>query len=380
MKFKKKSLHIITGLGQGGAESILSKLVIRLQNENINYQQIVISLSLLDYHTKNIRFNGIDVYHVGMKNFFDIRSLFRLYRIIKIINPDVVFTWMYHANLIGGFVSKFFLKKNVIWNIHHAYIDSDSLRFSTRIIVYLCSFFSYLIPDKIIYCSTKGLINHSKILYSRSKSVVVFNGYDETIYLRDNDQRIQLRKKYGISNNEIIVGLVARWHPVKDHYNFINAIELVLKRNDTDIKVIMVGEGVDEVNVELVDYLKNKKLLYNFILYGMSDNVTEIYNMIDINVLSSKAEAFPNSLAESMLCGTPCVSTDVGDARVIIDRFGWICKPLDSLDLSKSIIKAIEFIRQNGKENIGTQSREFVSEKFNTQIMLNSFVDLLKSY
>jgi hypothetical protein len=111
MKFKKKSLHIITGLGQGGAESILSKLVIRLQNENINYQQIVISLSLLDYHTKNIRFNGIDVYHVGMKNFFDIRSLFRLYRIIKIINPDVVFTWMYHANLIGGFVSKFFLKK-----------------------------------------------------------------------------------------------------------------------------------------------------------------------------------------------------------------------------------------------------------------------------
>jgi glycosyltransferase involved in cell wall biosynthesis len=112
----------------------------------------------------------------------------------------------------------------------------------------------------------------------------------------------------------------------------------------------------------------------------MSDNVTEIYNMIDINVLSSKAEAFPNSLAESMLCGTPCVSTDVGDARVIIDRFGWICKPLDSLDLSKSIIKAIEFIRQNGKENIGTQSREFVSEKFNTQIMLNSFVDLLKSY
>ena len=76
MKFKKKSLHIITGLGQGGAESILSKLVIRLQNENINYQQIVISLSLLDYHTKNIRFNGIDVYHVGMKNFFDVSCKF----------------------------------------------------------------------------------------------------------------------------------------------------------------------------------------------------------------------------------------------------------------------------------------------------------------
>ena len=315
-----------------------------------------------------------------MKNLFDLRSFYRLYKLIKKINPDVVFTWMYHANLIGGFVSKVFFRKSVIWNIHHAYIDSDSLRFSTRIIAYLCSFFSYFIPDKIIFCSSKGLINHGKIFYSKSKSIIVFNGYDENIYVPNKDQRIQLRNKYGVSDKEIIIGLVARWHPVKDHYNFINAIDMVFKRKVTDIKVIMVGEGVDEANLELVNYLKNRNLLNSFILYGMSNNVSEIYNMIDINVLSSKAEAFPNSLAESMLCGTPCVSTDVGDARVIIDKFGWICNPLDFLDLSQSIIKSIEFIRLNGKDNIGALSRQFVSEKFNSQIMLKSFKDLLKLY
>ncbi|MCZ8230040.1 glycosyltransferase [Flavobacterium sp.] len=378
MKFKKKSVHIITGLGQGGAESILSKLVVKLKDENADYKQIVISLTSLDYHTEKIRLSGVEVHHVNMKGLLDLKSFHRLYKLVKKINPDVVFTWMYHANLIGGFVSKFFFRKKVIWNIHHAYVDSDSLRFPTRVIAYLCSFFSYLIPEKIIFCSSKGLINHCKIYYSKSKCIVVYNGYDENIYKPNKDQRSNLRNKFGVNDNELIIGLVARWHPVKDHYNFIDAIDIVLNKCQSNFRIIMVGEGVDESNLELVNYLKKSNLLDSFILYGMSDNVSEIYNMIDINVLSSKAEAFPNSLAESMLCGTPCVSTNVGDASVIIDKFGWVCNPLNSLDLSNSIIKSIEFIKLNGKDNIGALSRDFVSKKFNSKIMLDQFNALLK--
>ena len=63
-------------------------------------------------------------------------------------------------------------------------------------------------------------------------------------------------------------------------------------------------------------------------------------------------EAFPNVLAESMICGVPCIATDVGDSKYIIGKNGWIVKPSSPNDLANSLFDAISILKNNKKRKI----------------------------
>ena len=371
-----KVLHIISGLGQGGAEAILKKITFEFA-KNHNHEQVVISLTHLNFHSDVLKKNGIDVINLNISNFLDFKQIFKLALIVNSFKPSVVFTWMYHANFIGGIVCKILGIKKIYWNIHHAYIDSNSLSKSTRSIVYLSSLFSYIIPVKIIFCSELGYKNHIKILFSKSRSEVIFNGYESDYYVSCNILRNRMRSKFNIPENVFVIGIVARWHPVKDHFIFIEAINLLLNKSDLDILVVMVGDGVTEKNVEIVDQLKKLRIINSFVLAGPTNDVVSMYNLFDLNVLSSKAEAFPNTLSESMLCCTPCVSTNVGDAKLIVDKYGWIADPSDSNSLYLQPNEAVKFISNNGKHNLGSQARKHIMDKFSFSIMTKKFIDLL---
>ena len=111
-----------------------------------------------------------------------------------------------------------------------------------------------------------------------------------------------------------------------------------------------MGSNIDQNNKELVNLIDEYKLNHRVHLVGERNDIPLFMNSIDLLVLcSSYGEAFPNVLNEAMSCGTPCVTTNIGDSALIVGNTGWVIPPNDSNALAKAINKALEEKQSNRK-------------------------------
>lgn len=330
-------IHIITGLNDGGAEASLVRLCIADKKN----KHRVISLMGFGKYGPVLRDNNITVDTLNMQQGkFTFRGFYKLYKILKECKPSAVQTWMYHADLIGGVAARFVGIKNISWGIHHSNLTPGDCKKSTIYIAKLCGYLSSFIPKNIICCADASAKVHSNIGYCQSKLKVIYNGYELDLF---NDKKIKvshIKSEFNIPDSIILLGMVGRFHPFKDHENLIQALGL-LKAQSYDFKCLLVGQGITSDNKNLVNWLISNNVKDDVILAGARDDIPDIMNAIDIHLLSSSSEAFPNVLNEAMACGTPCVSTDVGDASLIIGSTGWVVSPKDSEELAKGIILAL---------------------------------------
>ena len=177
-----KILHIITGLGEGGAEQTLFNLV---TSDHVN-EHIVVSLMDEGKYGKFLNNNGIKVYFIRLKRGkLNIKKLIYLNNIIKNCNPDCVQTWMYHSDLIGGIFAKCNRVKKIFWNIRSSNFHIKKTSLKTKIVIFLCALFSYLIPNKIIINSVNAINFHKKCLYS-NKFNLIYNGINTEIFKKKN--------------------------------------------------------------------------------------------------------------------------------------------------------------------------------------------------
>src|SRR5690554_457154 len=137
------------------------------------------------------------------------------------------------------------------------------------------------------------------------------------------------RQSLRIPSDAILIGMIGRFNPEKDHHNFLSGLAS-LYVSGRDVKGILIGEGLDECNETLMAWVRELGLEKQLLLLGQRNDIPDILNALDLHVLSSSSEAFPNVIAEAMACGTPCVSTDVGDARLMIGDVGWVVPPRSS--------------------------------------------------
>src|SRR5690606_10078664 len=158
-----------------------------------------------------------------------------------------------------------------------------------------------------------------------------------------------VRSELDLGSNPII-GFVARYDPLKDHDNLLQALSL-LQVTDLRPTCLLVGTGLEQGNAALADRIVHFRLLDQIRLLGRRSDVPRVMNALDLHVMSSVSEAFPNVLAEAMACGTPCVSTDVGDAAAIVGESGWIVPPHDPKALAYAITSALE--SQNRADWVG---------------------------
>ena len=206
---KKKVLHVITSLGDGGAEGVLYRLICKTKNEILHE---VIVLSNENKYVKLLKFEGIKVYNVNLtKN--KIGNLFKLYKIIKKKKDFIIQTWLYHADFLGGLLAYLSGNKNIYWNIRTSEVSLRSMKFRTLIIIFFNSIFSWIIPKKIIICSKKS-INIHRSLGFKNIFELIHNGFDPKIYLPKKNFK---RKNLNLKKNQIVIGNVARYHPVKNH-------------------------------------------------------------------------------------------------------------------------------------------------------------------
>ena len=335
IKSKCKILFISPDLGSGGAENILFNIVKMNNSKDV----FVISLTDIGYYGEKLEKEGYKLYSLKMKkNIFVFLKVFKLLFLIIRLKPKIVHTWLYHANLVGGFLAWFLRINKIYWSIHHDFEYSDFLNsIEMKILIFMSKF----VPDKIIYCSEASKNNHVKNGYNKENAQIIFNGVSTKDYKPNKTFRKEIRNKLNVGDDCFLIGNISRYHPLKDHDNLLKAL-FILDKYDFNFKCILVGKGLSNENLELVDKINSYKLMDKIILYGKSYNISKIINAFDLNILSSKKESSPLVLLEAMASGVPCISTDVGDARKIVNNTGWIVESLNHRALGNCIINIFD--------------------------------------
>jgi glycosyltransferase involved in cell wall biosynthesis len=331
----RRVLYIITGLSTGGAEMMLFKVLERLDRQR--FSPHVISLTSLGDLAPRIVALGIPVEAMGMRpSITGWLNFFRLVRLLKRLHPDVVHTWMYHADLLGGLAARLAGISAVGWCIRNSNLDKDKTKFLTRAVVGLCALISKWVPSRILSCSEKARQVHVAHGYAAEKMVVVPNGFDLTRFKPDNDARHRIRAELGITEQTPLVGLIGRFDPQKNHAGFFEAA-VVLHREMPQVHFVLIGNGIDINNAALMQAITHAGVLANTHLLGLRNDIPELMAALDVLASSSYGEAFPNVLGEAMACGVPCAVTDVGDSAYIVGDTGRVVASGDMHGLAAAL-------------------------------------------
>jgi glycosyltransferase involved in cell wall biosynthesis len=363
-----KVLHVITGLGDGGAEAVLYRLI----SHDASADHQVVSLTDDGKYGALLRELGVEVIPLGMpRGIVTRKGVSELWRIMRAYQPSLVQTWMYHADLVGGIVGRI-ARIPVVWGVHNTVLEVGKSSLRTRLVRRLSSMLSGSIPYKIVTCSSRALETHCTVGYSRDRMVVVTNGVDSKEFHPDEQARSRLRAEWGIAATRPIIGMVARFDPYKDHSTLLEALAIAAKTRN--FVAVLVGSGMISDNEELRHLILKFQVDDRIILTGPRNDIPAVMNALDLHVLSSSAESFGNVIVEAMACGTPCVVTDVGESRAIVGDTGWVVPPRNARALASALCEALDAMTHCAHWNKRkSKCRARVLEQFGIEAMVRGY-------
>ena len=381
-------VFIITNLATGGAEAMLLKLLQQLDRSR--FLPTVISLMGRGEIGPRIQALGIPLHTLGLSpNVPDPFKVLRLAKLLCQLQPDVVHTWMYHADLIGGLAARLVGYKRVIWGIRHSNLSKSENKRSTLWVVMACALLSRRIPVQILTCSVRAKGIHAAVGYAAPKLHVIPNGFELDRFVPDAAARASVRAELGLAPDAPLVGLIARFHSQKNHFGFVEAVGLV-HAQQPNVHFLLAGPEVDASNTELVTAIAAKGLQTHMHLLGRRDDVPRLMASLDVLASSSHGEAFPNVLGEAMACGVPCVVTDVGDSSEIVGDTGRVVIAGDMAGLARGLVDVL-CLPAEAKATLGDKARARVAtnyeighvtrlyEAFYEQVMVTKCADLSDS-
>ncbi|WP_414621935.1 glycosyltransferase [Calothrix sp. CCY 0018] len=370
-------VFITTDLDMGGAEIMLYHLL-----SKINRQQFSpIVVSLIDGGVWGNRIEALKIPLHTIKMQQGKPTLAAVLRLIKTVNrlkPDIIQGWMYHGNLAAQLTSIFSAGKvPVFWSIHHCPTSLSSERIMTRAIIKVganISQFNY----KVIFVSENSQKLHEQLGYNSDNICVIPNGFDTDLFKPSVTAKRELRDELNLSQSSVLIGLIGRFHPMKDHANFFQAAALIV--NDyPEAHFVLAGTDVDFNNTNLTNLITKLNLTNRVHLLGERRDMNRIIPALDILSLSSAfGEAFPLVIGEAMSCCVTCVVTDVGDSALIVGNTGKIVPPRDSKALAKAW-KDLMSVGVEGRQALGKEARERVIASFSLKSIVNRYEKLYET-
>ena len=367
-------LHVITGLRVGGAERALCNLLLGgLRNAG---EHKIVSLTDMGVFGAKLQSYGVEVVGLGLsRNPASWSGLSRLRTLIRDYEPQLIQGWMYHGNLFASAIARIGMtgkRPPVLWNIRHSLDDLASETLATRLLLWLHRLFSSL-ANAIIYNSHRACEQHSRFGLPRSRSLVIGNGFNVQQWQPNQEARAALRLSLGITDADLVVGHVARFHPLKGHADFLQAMRHVMAV-DVRVHVLLVGRGVTPDNPSL-QRLFAQLPPERIHTLGERSDIERIMPAIDIFCLSSSSEAFPNVVGEAMACGIPCVTTDVGDCSEIVGASGVVVPAQDPEHLAQALLDVCQLpALQRGE--LGLLARSRVVEDFSIARVVEKYRQL----
>ena len=375
-------MHVITGLSTGGAETMLLKL---LSAASGSMEHVVVSLGDEGTIGPRIAALGVPVHCLGLqRNAPNPIHALSILSLTRRIAPQLIQGWMYHGNLMASMAAIAMRKSApgkkppVLWNIRQTVYDLRNERWLTARFIRLGARLSAR-PVAIIYNSQTSAGQHENLGYRAEKRVIISNGFDCEVLRPDDATRKAVRAELGIADDTILIGLVARYHPMKDHIGFLKAAGLVVQVHP-EARFVLAGTGISFTQPELAETVRQNELQDHVILLGERSDIPRLNNAFDIGCSASAwGEGFSNSIGEAMACSVPCVVTDVGDSAYIVADSGFVSPPREPQALANAIVQLIGMGRA-GRQQLGAKARKRIETEFSLPAIVHKYEDLYRFY
>ena len=319
----RKVLHFIPTVAGGGAENFLLNLMTQVRGSR--WQHVVLAACVHPHEARAEQLRALGCRVIDLNEPALMRaSLWKaVRRTIATEAPEVLQTWMHHADLIGATAAWCAGVRNIVWGVRATEVhrnpgDSD---LKTTLFHQALRWGSKVLPSKIIANSTAAIDVHCGMGFPRSKMVWIPNGVNATRFVPDPVAREQTRASLGLDPQTPVVGFVGRFHPVKDIACFFRAAAQVQAARP-DVHFVLVGGTREELYPEAREAFEQLRApsVVRFVPFGSATE--KFYPAFDVFTLCSKSEAFPNVVLEAMACGIPSVTTDAGDCTAMLRDLG----------------------------------------------------------
>jgi glycosyltransferase involved in cell wall biosynthesis len=367
-----KILHLISGLEHGGSQTMLTELAPYLNRYGIISS--VVSMTSGSSLAVHLEMHNIPVIPLNMSR--GRPSLIGFGKLLSIIHqyqPDVLQTWMYHADLAGGLAGRL-SGVPVVWGIHHTVGANHMLKPGTWTVVQLNQILSGLLPAQIACCSQSAYDSHLAMGFERTKMTLAINGIDTTRFQPNPGTHRALCTQLGIPVSSVLIGHCGRFHPAKGHSLFIQAAAK-LKVLYPQAHFVMCGEEVDWDNPQLADWIAQAELGNRIHLLGLQTQLEQILPGLDLLVSSSLIEALPLVVCEAMSCQVPCVVTDVGDQAKVVADSG-ICVKNGSVTELVNGCSCLLNLSQAERDQLGSQARARVLANFSLKNTAEKYLSI----
>lgn len=366
--------HVITGLDTGGAEMMLYNLLAHFRQDPAQ-SHTVFSLSDIGPVGERIAALGIPVRALAMRPALPSPlAVMRLAGWLRGGRFDVVQTWLYHADLVGGLAAWLAGRVPVIWCIQNSRLDPGVESRRTIWLVRQAARLSHYLPRYIVLVAEAAREWHAGLGYAADKMIVIPNGFDLTRFQPDPAARADVRAELDLPADIPLIGMIARFEPVKDHANFVQAAR-ALSAHNRNAHYVLVGKNVTWENDALSDWIGGGEFRRKFRLLGLRTDTARLFNALDLVTLASRSEAFPLTIGEAMACGIPAVVTNVGDAAALVGDTGRVVPSQDPHALAAAWGDLLA-LPPDQRRRLGMQAQRRIQAHYSLDVIGQQYRDL----
>lgn len=375
----RRILFLARSLQYGGAERQLVSLVNELQRRGVS---VKVALFYDGGALSSELVGTIELVHLYKSNRWDILPFFwRLCLLVRRYRPDVVHSYLTVPNIVAAALKLIFPRLRVVWGLRASYMDLGKYDWLWHVSSQVERRLSWL-ADLIIANSFSGKEHAVASGYAAEKIHVIVNGIDIERFRPNLRVRMELRKEWQVADDRVLIGLVGRIDPMKDHRTFLEAAAVLIKTRP-NLGFVCVGDGSPPYVEKMQELARDLGLNDRLTWVGARSDVAAVYSSLDVLCLSSAfGEGVPNVVGEAMACGVPCVVTDVGDSARIVGEGGVVVPPGDPQALAYGCKRLLERL-ESGDLSDPTQrckaTRDRIVDKFSVQRMVEETLAVLKT-
>ncbi|KGF72370.1 group 1 glycosyl transferase [Neosynechococcus sphagnicola sy1] len=366
-----KIVFLIRSLDFGGSQTQLVTLVKALDPTEFEvtvicfYSEGTLATTLVE--------SGIRVLSLEKRGRWDLGRFYgRLSGYLHQIQPQILHSYLSDPNLLVILLKPWFPRIAIVWGIRTAQDNLRQYSWFIRLLFWLeCRLAGF--ADLIIANSQAGRAFHIAQGFPAAKTITIPNGIDCDLFQPDPQGRVKLRTLWGIPDSVILIGLVGRLDPLKDHPTFLKAAALLCQQR-RDVHFVCIGSGLDTAD-QLQQLATDLEIADRITWSAARTDVPEVQNALDIATSCSTSEGFSNVITEAMACGVPCVVTDVGDSAWIVGKTGIVVPPADPQALAAGWQACLAMDRQH----LGQLARARIIQHLSVQQLAMTTQDALVS-